>query len=211
MTHPFRPAGITQTLVRDGRAVTIEAFAPAGKDAGATGLVILLHDAQGPGPDRPVRAEAAALAQGGFRVLLPHDLDRTGEAQVGFSGIFEKFGLWRAAVEAVLSRFRKSAPRFSDKNLRHNKTLSGRSVGLPTQVCLGSRQVPVVAPDRTTADPHPDRSEPSRELGPSYPGATSRAATHRPGTSAAPSRRVAGMVLPAMPAVKALARPHRLR
>ncbi len=41
-----------------------------------------------------------------------------------------------AQAAGPLSRFRKSAPRFSDKNLQQNRKLSGRSVGLPTQVCL---------------------------------------------------------------------------
>jgi hypothetical protein len=37
----------------------------------------------------------------------------------------------------ILSRFRKSITRFSDKNLQQNKRLSRRSVGEATQVCLG--------------------------------------------------------------------------
>ena len=36
-----------------------------------------------------------------------------------------------------LSRFRKSVSRFSDRNLRQNKSLSRRNVGEATQVCLG--------------------------------------------------------------------------
>ncbi len=36
------------------------------------------------------------------------------------------------------SRCRRSGHRFGGENLGRNKSLSGRSVGLPTQVCLGS-------------------------------------------------------------------------
>ena len=38
----------------------------------------------------------------------------------------------------LLSRLQKSVTRSFGKNLRQNKTLSGRSVGLPTQACLAS-------------------------------------------------------------------------
>ncbi|TXM81902.1 hypothetical protein FV223_29525, partial [Methylobacterium sp. WL116] len=101
MTYPPHPAVTRDTILCEGRPVTIERFAPRGKDAPATTTVILLHDAEGPGPDRPVRAEAAALAEAGFAVLLPHYLERTGEARVGFSGISRHFGAWRDALEIV--------------------------------------------------------------------------------------------------------------
>ena len=101
MTHPPHPVVTRDTILCEGRPVTIERFAPHGKDASATATVILLHDAEGPGPDCPVRAEAAALAEAGFAVLLPHYLDRTGEARVGFSGISRHFGAWRDALATV--------------------------------------------------------------------------------------------------------------
>src|SRR3978361_430980 len=67
--HPTRPA--RETVSCAGYALTIEVFAPGHKDADTTPAIILLHDAHGAGPDRPVRAEAACLAAAGFRGILP--------------------------------------------------------------------------------------------------------------------------------------------
>jgi len=39
-------------------------------------------------------------------------------------------------IYAMLGSSRKSVLRFSDKNLRQDKHLSGRCVGVPTQPCL---------------------------------------------------------------------------
>ena len=127
MSHPSQPAITRHTISCDGQPVTIERFAARGKDAAATGSVILLHDAEGAGPDRPVRAEAAALAEAGFAVLLPHYLDRTGETRVGFSGIGRHFGLWRAALELV--RMAVPGP----------VALAGRSLGGALALALAAR------------------------------------------------------------------------
>jgi hypothetical protein len=43
-------------------------------------------------------------------------------------------------LAVILSRFRKSVPRFSDKNLRQIKDLSRTFVGVPRNVCLASRR-----------------------------------------------------------------------
>ncbi len=127
MSHPSQPAITRETIPCEGRHVTIERFAPRGKDAAATGSVILLHDAEGAGPDRPVRAEAAALAGAGFAVVLPHYLDRTGETRVGFSGIGRHFGLWRATLELV--RMAVPGP----------IALAGRSLGGALALALAAR------------------------------------------------------------------------
>lgn len=134
MTHPPHPAITRETILCDGRPVTIERFAAPGKDAAATGTVILLHDAEGPGPERPVRTEAAALAEAGFAVLLPHYLDRTGETRVGFSGISRHFGLWRAALETI--RAQATGP----------VALAGRSLGGALALAMAAR-----APEAVTA------------------------------------------------------------
>ena len=133
MTHPPYPAVTRDTILCEGRPVTIERFAPRGKDAAATTTVILLHDAEGPGPDRPVRAEAAALAEAGFAVLLPHYLDRTGEARVGFSGISRHFGAWRNALK--IARAQIPGP----------TALVGRSLGGALALALAARAPEAIA------------------------------------------------------------------
>ncbi|MCJ2007546.1 alpha/beta fold hydrolase [Methylobacterium sp. J-092] len=133
MTYPPHPAVTRDTILCEGRPVTIERFAPRGKDAPATATVILLHDAEGPGPDRPVRAEAAALAEAGFAVLLPHYLERTGEARVGFSGISRHFGAWRDALEIVRAQVPGPA------------ALVGRSLGGALALALAARAPEAIA------------------------------------------------------------------
>ena len=127
MTHPSHPAVTRDTILCEGRPVTIERFAPRGKDAPATATVILLHDAEGPGSDRPVRAEAAAWAEAGFAVVLPHYLDRTGAARVGFSDISRHFGRWRDALDAVRAQVAGPA------------ALVGRSLGGALALALAAR------------------------------------------------------------------------
>jgi iron complex transport system ATP-binding protein len=51
----------------------------------------------------------------------------------------------RSECVGALSRLRKNVPRFSAKNLRQTKNLSGRSVGEATQVCLELKGVTVTA------------------------------------------------------------------
>ena len=67
----------------------------------------------------------------------------------------------RAASSMALSRFRKSVTRSFDKNLRHNKTLSGRSVGLPTLACLSLGASLVQA---QAAEDAPLKTTPGREV-----------------------------------------------
>ncbi|MEA1830732.1 dienelactone hydrolase family protein [Methylobacterium durans] len=96
------PAGTRETLSCAGHPLTIEVFAPPGKDGDTTRTIILLHDAAGAGPDRPVRREAATLARAGFAVLLPHYLGRTGQERAGFSEIARHFGAWRDSLADLL-------------------------------------------------------------------------------------------------------------
>lgn len=127
MNQSPHPIGARETVLCDGRPVTIERFSPPGKPAAATATVILLHDAEGPGPGRPVRPEASALAEAGFAVWLPHYLARTGEARVGFSGISRHFGLWRDTLEVV--RAQAEGP----------VALVGRSLGGALALALAAR------------------------------------------------------------------------
>ncbi|MGU3540655.1 alpha/beta hydrolase family protein [Methylobacterium sp. A54F] len=82
--------------------VTIEAFGARGKDTGDTPTVFLLHDAGGCGPAQPIRGEAAALAEAGFRVLMPHYLERTGADRAGFSEIARDFSAWAEALREAI-------------------------------------------------------------------------------------------------------------
>ncbi|GJE42364.1 alpha/beta hydrolase family protein [Methylobacterium soli] len=104
------PTGTRETVSCAGDALTIEVFALNHKDADTTPTIILLHDAHGAGPDRPVRTEAARLAAAGYRVVLPHYLERTGATRVGFSGIARHFGLWSEAIGAVIAHLRLANP-----------------------------------------------------------------------------------------------------
>lgn len=134
MIDPLHGDIARETILCDGRPVTIERFAAHRKDATATGTVILLHDAGGAGPDRSVRIEAAAMAQAGFPVVLPHYLDRTGETRVGFSGISRHFGAWRDALGTI--RDQVAGP----------VALAGRSLGGALALALAAR-----APDAFVA------------------------------------------------------------
>ncbi|GEP02088.1 alpha/beta fold hydrolase [Methylobacterium oxalidis] len=98
------PAGTRETLTCAGHPLTIEVFGHTGKDEDATRTIILLHGAEGAGPGRPVRGEAAALARAGFRVVLPHYLGRTGQERAGFSEIARHFAAWRESLQALVQQ-----------------------------------------------------------------------------------------------------------
>ncbi len=73
-------------------------------------------------------------------------------------------GLRRRRVHR-LSGFRRSGYRFGAKNLRQDKNLSGRSVGLPTQVCVARRAAGCVPLPHRYTTPDVDRPDPaSRRL-----------------------------------------------
>ncbi|WP_165937852.1 dienelactone hydrolase family protein [Methylobacterium segetis] len=109
---PDKPpqAGTRETLTCAGHLLTIEMFRPVGKDGATTPTIILLHDAEGAGPNRPVRQEAASLAGAGFTVLLPHYLLRTGQERAGFSEIARHFAAWREGLASLLEQVRRTAP-----------------------------------------------------------------------------------------------------
>ncbi|WP_430910611.1 dienelactone hydrolase family protein [Methylobacterium sp. sgz302541] len=96
-----RPPATRERAAFGEHAVSIETYPGAGKERGATPTILLLHDANGVGPQ--VEVQALNLADAGFRVVLPHYLDRTRQARAGFSEIARNFDLWRETVAAVLA------------------------------------------------------------------------------------------------------------
>lgn len=101
MASAVSPMPARQTRLCGGRSLTIETFAPAGNDAGATPAVVLLHDAGG-ADGEAVRADARRLAGGGLRILLPRYLEATGHDRIGFSEIARHREAWGALVAAFL-------------------------------------------------------------------------------------------------------------
>nr|WP_156295571.1 hypothetical protein [Methylobacterium aquaticum] len=85
------------------------------------------------------KGDRIRLADTSLVIEVEHDHTRYGE-EVKFGG---KTGGPRFGTIPGLSRFRRSGHRFGDKNLRQNKSLSARSVGLPTQACLATHGIRV--------------------------------------------------------------------
>jgi carboxymethylenebutenolidase len=95
-----------------GLSVVVESFVPCWvRDRHST--VILLHGrdgADGMAGDRTYQDVAAAVAEAGFQVVLPHYFDRTrdcgpptDEATLDFAGgEIERFGLWLETIGVVL-------------------------------------------------------------------------------------------------------------
>jgi dienelactone hydrolase len=95
-----------------GHAVGVESFAPVPAPS-ALPLLALLHGRDGPdgvAGDRGYSDLARAVAEGGFRVLLPRYFDRTrdcepddeGDALGRIGREVEQYGLWLEAIGAVL-------------------------------------------------------------------------------------------------------------
>jgi carboxymethylenebutenolidase len=90
-----------QSFTSGGRSIAVEVF-----DTGLPGrrpAVLMLHGADGLSSNTQYRSGARAMAAAGYRVLLVHYLERTGERRASFGTVFQNFLPWMETVRDAVA------------------------------------------------------------------------------------------------------------